>query len=335
MRKILLGLVVLGPLASLQADEEEWEVGADYLLMRRTKVFHHRLVQQSTTKIIPLDPTPLPLTPVGPRIGKERLDTGNLLNDFDWSSGVRGFFTYNPNECSSFELTYTYFTPWHGSEKVKGHEDLFFPFDHPAFALDFINADEAKGKYRSEWMDAEINYWWHVTPRYINAFSFAWIFSGRWIYLRENFSLSFTRPPNTSDYRTRTTNRLFGAQLGANFEWNPTCHWTWTVNVKGGGFLNDAHAHVFLGDEDNTVTLVNYSKDKWDDSWLIQGKLQLTYWWNSTFNLHIAYEGMLLSGIAQAPDQIQRKTTTITKHRIRTRDDVALDGASIGMSFDF
>ena len=114
---------------------------------------------------------------------------------------------------------------------------FFFPFKDSDFGFDYHKASKAEAKYETRLQNGEFNYWGHVTPQRVNYFSFSWNAGFRFIYLRENLRLRFFRAEESSPYTIDTFNSLYGVQLGAMLQINPSSCWTWTFMIKGAGFF--------------------------------------------------------------------------------------------------
>lgn len=298
--------------------DETISLRADYGYFRRQEVRDLRLVEDTSQ------------TKNGKP--KKRLDTDDLVDRFHWNNAIRGLLTYHSDECASLEALYLYFFPWRGREEKTAKGTLQFPFKFP-IGFDFQDADKADVKYKSWLQNGELNYWGHLTPQKVNYFSVSWNFGLRAIFLKEILDMSFERGDSTSPYDIETRNTLFGPQLGAMLEINPTCRWTWTFLIKGAGFLNNAKNELYIGDYDNTITLRDYSKKRWADSWLLEGYGQLAYHYLSWLSLYFAYEGFILTGVATAP--AQRDVHTYSKRRINTKNQIVIDGLLSGLSISF
>jgi hypothetical protein len=296
---------------------------ADYAYLRRQEVRDLRLVQDDSIRF---------RRSGGELDSKKVLDTDDLIDRFGWQSAVRVGMTFHANCCSSIEALYTYVFHWTGSQTKHARGTLSFPFEHIDPISDYFEADRAKGRYRSWLQNGEINYWGHVTPQRVNYFSFSWIAGYRMVYLQERLDLFFTRKRNTSLYEIKTFNTLYGAQLGAVLEINPSSCWTWTFILKGAGFLNVAKNEVDIRDRDNAITLAKYEKNRWTDSYLIEAYGQLAYHPWSWLGVHIGYQGFLLTGVATAPEQ---RDVDPDDRRIRDKGQILIDGLYAGIDLSF
>lgn len=286
---------------------------ADYLYWRRQEVRDLPLVKNLNNKTL--------------------LNTEDLEKRLGWESGVLGRLTLFGGECGSVEFLYTYMWPWEGTSTVKGNGNLQFPFHQPSQDIDYHLANLVQARYKTWFQNGEFTYWYHVTPQRVNYFSFSWDIGLRFIYLPEKFDMGFTRQTNFSTYSIDTYNTLYGVQLGAMLEMNPSRCWTWTFIIKGAGFLNVAKNELLIKDENNTIIYRDYTKRTWTDSYLIEGFGQLAYHFNRFFSVHFAYQGFLLTGVALAPDQ--RDVSRRDRRKINVKGQIVVDGLQAGLDFGF
>ena len=323
MRKLLLTFLTLTTLSIEAGDywclDKRLSIRADYGYMRRQEVRDLRLVED-TSQTIKDKP-------------KKRLDTDDLVDQFGWQSAIRGGLTYHGDACSSFEALYTYFYPWRAKSEKFADGTLQFPFKDPDLVFDYRDADEAVVEYKSRLQNGEFNYWGHITPQRVDYFSFSWNLGLRILFLKETLDLLFKKDGDQSLYAIEARNTLYGPQLGAVLEINPSCCWTWTFIIKGAGFLNNAKNEVEIGDFNNTEEFRDYEKRRWTDSWLLEGYGQLAYHWYSWLSFHVAYQGFILTGLVLAPEQ--RDVHISEKRRINTKGQIVIDGLYGGLTLSF
>jgi len=264
--------------------------------------------------------------------GKKVLKTQDLTKRFGWGHAFRAGASTG-TDLGELEAQYTYYLPWSDRQTVYGNGSLSAPFQDPLFTFDYVNADSASAKYKSWLQGGEVNFWYHITPPRCDYFSFSWDFGLRFVYLREKFNLSFTREDDTSDYDITTKNLLYGPQLGARFEMNPISSLTWTFQIKGAAFLNDAENQTYLGDDNNFFTLRDYTKKRWTTSFLLDGFGQIAYHWTPCFSIHFSYEGYIVTGLALAPDQLDFHTDN--ERILRERGQIVVDGLYAGVTLSF
>lgn len=131
-------------------------------------------------------------------------------------------------------------------------------------------------------------------------------------------------------YNIRTTNNLYGAQLGARVRrWGN--RWGWEGTGKAGLFVNDAQQEQYIVDYDNFALrpLTSSSTDHMG----FFGELNLTaiYRLNEVWNLRAGYNLMWLSGVALAPNQLDFSAAPDAGNRIASNGSVFLHGVSAGI----
>lgn len=318
-----LSLAALLAIASPLVAHDYWclnhhfNVYADYGYIRRQDVRDLSLVKRGES---------------GTR-SKTIIDNEDLEKRLHWESAIRGGIIYNVDACTSWEATYTYFYPWTAKTSATGDDNLFFPFKDPTFGDDYRDASRVIASYDSRLQNGEFLYWWHKTPQRVDYFSFSWTVGFRYIYLREKLRLLFFRETDISPYKIDTFSDLYGAQLGAMLQINPSCCWTWTFMIKGAGFFDVAKNEVEIRDQDDRIKIRDYKKNKWTDSWLLEGYGQLAYHWGSCFSLHFGYQGYILTGVVLAPNQ--RDIARTEHRRINAKGQIVIDGLYAGMDFSF
>lgn len=335
MRKF--SLAALFALATPLFAQDYWclnnpfSIDIDYGYIRRQNTGDVSLVKQLSIPIVVIEDENL--VNLLREESNTKISSEDLQDELGWQSAIFGKIWYHVDACHSWEGVYTYYFPWSATETKRGENNLFFPFRDVTYADDYIFAFKAKAHYDTRMQNGEFNYWGHLTPQRVDYFSFSWTAGFRFLYLKDRMKLTFFREEDHSPYRIHTINYLYGAQLGAMLQINPSRCWTWTFMVKGAGFFNDAENRLRIRDQDNQITLCAYDKCHWTDSWLLEGYGELAYHWNSCISTYFAYQGFLVNGVVLAPNQIDKKRTC--KRRIRSEGTIIVDGARLGFDFSF
>jgi hypothetical protein len=290
---------------------------ADYAYLNRSGIREFRLVENTRN---PRDPFKV-------------LDTEDVVESFGDQSAIKGGILWDRNIDRSLEIFYTYVLPWNTTKKIRDVGVLSYPFREITPLLGFINADEVIIKYRSWLQNGELNYWIHVTPQYVNYFSFSWDMGLRYINLTEHFSLRFIHPGGNARYAVKTGNNLYGVQLGAMLEINPTDYWTWTFMVKTAAFVNQAHAHLNVADPFDANAPFSYSRKRLASTGLLEGYTQLAFHVSSFVSLHVGYQGFTLFGLALAPEQRALSKRRMTN--FRTSGQIVINGFYVGANLRF
>ncbi|MBS0628964.1 MAG: hypothetical protein JSS30_01920 [Verrucomicrobia bacterium] len=265
---------------------------------------------------------------------KTLLDTEDLVEAMGSESALKVGILWDHNLCNSFELFYTYVRPWHSKKTLNNAGLLSYAFkDFRTILNGFFGADTVVAKYSSQLQNGEFNYWIHVTPQYVDYFSFSLDLGLRYISLQEHFSLRFLFPAAESHYAVKTNNHLYGAQLGAVLEINPTDCWTWSFMVKTAAFANKANDHIQITDPFDVNAPPNKSKHKLVSTGLVEGYVQLAYHASSFLSLHVGYDGFLLFGLALAPEQRALNNSLTTT--LRANGQIVVHGFYTGLSIRF
>jgi hypothetical protein len=301
-----------------------WELLGDFVFMRRSEVHNKRLVKDSDK---PQCSGQCPNFTV--------ISAGNLVNDFDFEPGYRVGLTYIADARNGFEWNFLYIYPWHGDKKAKGNQSLSFPFSKAHFTQDFRNASVAQAEYESQFWNLEFNYRRSSSPRRADFFSLSGLAGLRYVHWNEEFELKMFRPPDRSSYNISTKNRIFGVQIGADLQWNPT-HWlSWEAFAKFGGMVNHAEQETFLGDLDNSIELRDFHKQKRGLGVYTDIAAQFAIHINRHFNIHAGYQFMFFSGLALAPEQISKRGTRNAGNRVYDDGSAIIHGLFVGVILAF
>lgn len=326
----LLSLYMTG-CASVCAEQyacihNHWYIVGDAIFMRRSEI-HKKPLVKDTLKVRSCP---------GECDDFTVLDTQDVAKHFDFEPGFRAALLYSMDIRNTLEAVYLWVRPWHADRKVNSDQGLFFPFNISEYAFDYFQASNANAKYHSRFWDAELNYWRHFSPRYVDYFSLSGVLGLRYFHLNEGFKLTFVKPPDRSHYSIHTHNDIGAVQIGLNLQMAPTCRIGWDFTGKVGVMYNRAQQRNVLLDLDDTVALRRVKKHtEWQ--WglfadvLAQAGFQLFNW----FNVHAGYQFMVLSGLALAPEQVRYGTGTETGKGVYTDGYAFIHGFFAGGTFCF
>ena len=295
----------------------------EFVYMRRSRIHDHSIVT---------DPTKHRHCP---DCDFSILDTENVMQSMDYEPGYKVTLTVMPTRRWSLELNYLWLEEFSGEKKRHHTSNLTFPFDRTTYTKDYHLADKVKAKYESRFWDAEVNFWYHMTPRRVDYFSVSPIAGLRYVNLKEHFDLIFLKGSHKSNYDIHTTNHLGGVQLGLNIEVNPTWHWTWEVSLKGGVLWDYSMHNVFLGDNNNTTTLRKFYGHKHHVDYLADALATLGYQLNSFLNIHVGYQMIYIYGLALAPEQLSKGVASTSGESVYTKGEIILYGLIAGLSIGF
>jgi hypothetical protein len=301
-----------------------WELLGDFVFMRRSEVHNKRLVKDANKFQCPSQCPDFTV-----------ISNGNLVNDFDFEPGYRIGLTYIADAGNGFEWNFLYIQPWHGDKKVRGNQSLSFPFSNSSFTHDFHDASVAQAEYNSHFWDLEFNYWCYFTPRRVDYFSLSGLAGLRYVHWDEEFELKMFNPPDRSSYDVSTENRIFGVQLGLDFQINPVRWLSWEFFAKVGGMVNHCEQETFLGDLDNTVELHDFDKQKREVGIFTDVAAEFSIHCSRHLNFHAGYQFMFFSGLALAPEQISKRATKHAGDRVYDDGYAIIHGLYVGVIFGF
>jgi hypothetical protein len=291
------------------------------------------------------------------------LDTKQLINKMGFEPGYRVGAIFRANAKSSFEANFLYLHPWEAKKEVEARHEgdtLIYPFtfgkrdrtlilEHDpailrgeAFTRDFFRANRAIGKYKAQFWDAELNYWWNVSPRWINYFGLSTIFGLRYFHYNEDLKDTFYKRPSPenppgshSDYRIKTYNHAYGAQVGFNLQLNPLPYFSWEFGAKFGFMMDDGKQKTHLRDQNNHVSLWDSSSQRWQDGVFGDAMALLEFYFKEHINVHAGYQFLYLSGIATAEDQLVRRVSGNSGKTIHTHGVAMIHGLFAGLTVSF
>lgn len=298
--------------------KEHFNVYGDFLYMQRTDAHNTAIVKDSHHTVI---------------------NTVRLVHDFDYEPGYRVGFTITPGSRNSIEGNFFRLQAWNGERTAHGHhhggDSLRFPFVDSIYSYDFTDARTAKAHYHSHLWGAELNYWRNFTPRRINYFALAGIAGFRYFHWDEAFKLTMTKPPDKSSYTIQTKNRVYGAQVGLDFQMNPT-HWlSWEIFGKIGAAGNDTQQKQFMGDYNNSVTLRHSKREKWETLFFSDVAGQMDLHFLKYFTARIGYQLMFWSGLSLVPDQINKNVGSQAGKKDHTNGNAIVHGLFAGLVIGF
>ncbi len=274
--------------------------------------------------------------------GSTVLTTNDASNKFDFTPGYRGIVQIALGPKNRIEGSYLHLQAWHGTASVSADGNIDFPFDSDGYAVDFLDADRAKEKYSSTYIDAQVNYWRHSVPPKVDYFSVSAIFGARQIYLREKYLLSYFTESvphvsngETSDYNIYVRNRLVGGQIGVDFEMNPTDWFSWDLMGKVGCLVDMARQTSFLGDLGDSITLRDFTKQRENNCALVDLAATLTWTPISIFYVHVGYQFLYLSSVALAPPQIDKGVGSGSGDHLFSKSQIMIHGLFGGITIDF
>ncbi|MEX0961642.1 MAG: hypothetical protein WDZ28_02155 [Simkaniaceae bacterium] len=260
------------------------------------------------------------------------IDTDDIVNRFRYKSGLRLGISILPNLDHTFEARFTGFLKWDAGKGVSSDGDLYFP-TNPNETVDYIDADNANVRYRSNLDTGELNYWRHVTPRRINYFSVSWVAGLRFIEIDEKVRVRFMKDLQKSNYRAKTWNHMFGLQFGGDFIGSPVKWFNWGLGGKVALLGNKGEQNSKMKDEGDTITLRNFKHDAFNLGWCGEFAPFIFLRPSERLLFQFRYEVFFVSNVASAPTQLGTKG--YLGNVVKNNSDMLYHGGVAGIGFDF
>ena len=314
---VLLSACVLTGSAHASCDDwslnNHFTVYGDYLRIKRTTLNDKHIV----------------------RGGGHHIGTKNVLDRLGYESGYRLGLQYHFSQENSLEGTYSHMGEWQATHYIRGSSNLYVPFTNLNQSSDYYNASLAREEYKSRYDSAELSWWHHFMPRRANYFAFSSILGARYLQLDEDFHLAMTKGSNKSTYVIDSDNRLYGGQVGADIQWNPTDNLSWDLMGKAGVFYNKLGQNTNVRDINNTTTLRKYSRSGDNTGFLGEAAVMVSYQLGTYFNIHLGYQFLYLAGVSLAPRQFTLNNTPLLKCRLSKNGKLIMHGAFAGINIGF
>lgn len=240
------------------------------------------------------------------------------VRKFKFKSGYRVAAIYTADCTNSWEINYLQVEPWHFHKTVSGNQNLLIPLKQNA--ANFPASDMVKEKYRVAFCAGEANYWYYLTPRAQNYFSFATLFGFHYFRLEEKLDLLSITNAVENPYFINMRNDMFGLQLGCLLQTNPTDVTYWNLTAKAGGMANNLRLERSLQDKRERVRAGFFTEVGAQAGWTPA----------TWVRLYVGYQMLFLYGIGIAPEQISQK-----QDQIHRDSKTIFQGVFGGMAFTF
>jgi hypothetical protein len=305
-----------------------WTASADVLILDRVGSFNQTLVE-TVSRIVPYKDLPY-------FTGVEQLNANDLQQGF--AAGPRLNLTRRGQNGYDLELSYFQLDGWHAHRGVGPTPDHWLVMRAPGGFLqtqDHKDTQLMVWDYASQLYNAELNVRWHPCDRITVLAGF------RWANLSED--LLGTLPPNRREFfwDTKTTNNLYGFQIGADgrlFDRGRFC-----IDVLGKAGLFD---NIIDESADVSIDRFMHRESALTNRAAFLGQLgvQCRYQFTPRLLGRIGYEALWLQGVALAPGQIQQtysyitndhRTTYVEASGINSLSGVFYHGATAGLEYAF
>ncbi len=268
-------------------------------------------------------------------IGEHTLmDTKDLMHEMHFKPGYRLGLEYHLSQKMSIEGNYLYLAPQSGSKKIKGDQDLNYPFKDLSTVVDYHNADRVHACYGDRFWDSEANFWWHSTPRFVDYFSLSVIGGLRYFNYNEKLKDKFINGAQSSDYLVQTKNKMGAVQLGLNFQINPMRYMNWEFTAKGGVTADYATARTLIRDNNNTEVLRDFKNKTVQGGFFTDCMGSLGFSFLKHWNVYGGYQFIYFTGFASAEEQLYSRVLEKRKS-IDSHAKMLIQGGFVGLTASF
>jgi Putative beta barrel porin-7 (BBP7) len=248
------------------------------------------------------------------------------MNDLamNFQPGMRIVAGWRQDSQRAFEVSYFGIFNWHDSATVSGNNNLALPGDLGLASQNCFAADEMKLVYRSQLNNAEAN----VIG---TSGDFSLLGGFRYLSLYEKFNIRSTDlDSGTSNYHIRTTNNLFGGQLGTRYR-RSHGRLGWDATGKAGLFGNNAGEWQFVTDSVPGAFLRDRRTTSGAQVAFV-GDINVSAYYRlfSFFTLRAGYNVLWVDGVALAPGQLDFTNTATSGSDLRSGDGFFAQGVSAG-----
>ena len=171
----------------------------------------------------------------------------------------------------------------------------------------------------------------------VRSQSFSWFGGFRYLNFGERLNIAGqglgAAPGEVGQYNVRTSNNLYGAQLGARMR-RTQGRWGWDATGTAGIFGNDAQQSQFVQDfpHDPGSVLRNVSTSRSGVAFVGQGNVSGLYALTNVWNLRAGYNVIWVEGLALAPDQLNYNFATAgTGTQLNNNGGIFLHGVNVGL----
>lgn len=300
------------------SDESYWDLVTDFVYMERYHVKDQTLAITTVT-------------------GKDvvTLDVKDLSSGFGFEPGIQGSLSYVIDPRSSYKAGFVYVWEWEKTKTTTSPtSSLDFPFKESNFARSFYDVSKIQATYSSQFYTVDLNYIKAFSPSRHSYLALSGVGGLRFASLKETFSLFSFEGTSFGEMDIKTTNDLIGLQLGFMFQINAVKSFHWDLSGSAGVGLNRISADSFLGDQNNSVELRNFSSLDWQSNIFATAAAGFGYRALSCLDIHAGYEMLYFCGLALAPDQIDTSTETTT-FKVDNDGYVIVYGIYGGLKFSF
>ena len=280
---------------------------------------------------------------VDPNTGTTFLSTSDLGFKFD--PGLRA--TVGVDLCGGRALEFTYFDLFQGTASglaTRPDANAFLTFPNNLFGNVFVGMDLDRVSYSSRVQSFELNLPCHIGCceccdtcgcGALHCRSFEWLAGFRYIDLNEELNIlaqkTVSGAVEEGTYDIRTSNRLFGAQLGARLR-RSSCQFGWEATGKAGVFANDAQERQSVVDFPTFPIRPTVSSSGNRTAFVGEFNLSAFCRLTDIWSLRGGYNVMWIEGLALAPDQLDFNfATSPSGNVLHNNGGMFLHGVNVGL----
>jgi hypothetical protein len=258
---------------------------------------------------------------------------------FAFAPGVHARLGYCINPCWAVEADFLGALGWKASAEARGDNNLAIPGALGLVSNDFFDADHMRLDYTSQLNGVAINfvrpfcccccgdccdYWIHEVDLVGGL--------GYWS-LSESFNIQSTDlQEGTGNYNIRTTNDLFGGQIGVRLRSSTEKRLGWELTTLGGIYDNHATQSQYVTDYPNPFYLRSpCGADAHQVGFVGELNFSLIYRLNDVWAVRGGYGVYLIEGVALAPNQLDFTNARRSGTDIDTRGSMVVHGANFGL----
>lgn len=267
------------------------------------------------------------------------LTTKQLVQHYEPGGSI--FFSYIQDIDTSYEIGALCLAPMDNTVTRHGPGSLSFPFHNASFAKDFYGSDRMTARYSSFFYTIESNFWKTFSANRESFFVLSCLFGLRFAQVQETFSVNSYKTHTHSTYTIGTQNSLVGPQVGIDFQIRPIRGFYWDLLLKAGADLNRVTGKISLKDLNNTEILRNNKRQKGQTGLFAQAAVGAGYQLRDWVNVHVGYQMLFFGGLALAPDQIDKSSSSIgvgakvSPYTVSANGYVIFHGVYSGLTFTF
>lgn len=276
---------------------------------------------------------------VDPNTGTTFLSTSDL--DFDFDPGLRA--TVGMRLHGGRALEFSYFGLLEGDASavaVAPNPTVFLIFPDNFVGNVFVDLDRAQVDYSSQLHSFEANLpcccgCCACECGEVCCRSFTWFAGFRYLNLDEELNIAAQRivagGVEEGAYNIRTSNHLYGAQLGARVR-RTRSRLGWEATGKAGVFCNDSEQEQSVTDFPNFPLRPTVSSSEGELAFVGEVNLSALYRLTDVWNVRAGYTAMWIEGLALAPDQLDFNFAAAQGgRRLDDGSGMLLHGANVGL----